>query len=66
MNDKAKIVFAGYCNLSYEDRKEFRLALRGFEDKNFEEKQKVKKQISESVSKISLGPISEVCPCCGR
>ena len=61
MDKKTFYVTKGYSELDYSQRKEVRDFMDDFDAKEYKER----KPLMESLAK-SLGPVSSICPCCGR
>lgn len=62
MNKKTYKVIKGYSELSYSERKEIREQIEKFDEKEFDERNKLIKGLFESV-----GPLDQdSCPCCGK
>ncbi|MBB3965830.1 hypothetical protein [Rhizobium metallidurans] len=60
MNEELRKVIKGYAKLSLKDQEEFRKRLNGSIETG---------RINESVEKseqITMGPLGNGCPCCGR
>lgn len=54
-------VFQGYLDLDRSAQRRFLKKLREYEDGSYTEK----KEIAENI-RITLGPVTDVCPCCGK
>lgn len=54
-------VFNGYLALDSDGQRRFRRELRKYEDGSYTEQKEIRENI-----RIALGPLEEVCPCCGR
>lgn len=66
MNERTRLVFAGFLKLTTSEKADFIKEIREYYDKS-ELEQRVIENLTESVvRKAVLGPLSGGCPCCGR
>jgi hypothetical protein len=61
MNDKTKRVMSGLLNLSDSERTEVEEGLRSYRSKSIGEQERYKTEL-----RVTSGPVSSSCPCCGR
>jgi hypothetical protein len=65
MDQKTKVVFLGWLNLSEKQRQDLLGAVRDFERQPSFKKESQLKEHRGAV-KHYLGPVGSGCPCCGR
>lgn len=64
MTNRVLFVFHGWLELSEEERKEFDRQVRDYNSEIL--KSRVEKSINEQFARVHLGPVGNVCTCCGR
>ncbi len=66
MNDKTKQVFNGWLKLASYERSAFEEAVQKYERANYSDQKEINESVGSRIAKIYTGPLSSVCPCCGR
>ena len=59
MSSKAEIVFRGWVQLSLAEKQEFQQACTQYIQAPWREQERI-------IEKAVLGPVTTVCPCCGK
>ncbi len=65
MNERTRIVFNGFLELTQSEQQEFISAVINHSRMTEVEKRLVESE-TKSMTRVSLGPLGNVCPCCGR
>ena len=65
MNNKTKIVFNGWLQLSQAERQQFQIGVQDFNTGTQEKKVELTES-TRGVMKMETGPLGHGCPCCGR
>jgi hypothetical protein len=66
VNNRTRLVFLGWTNLTSSEKAELVKKINEYEDMTPREKE-TEERFQESVKGVDLGPLSSTtCPCCGR
>lgn len=66
MNDRIKLVLAGFLDLTPEEQQVFVAEVNKHYERTPMEKRAYKSHIRGDVLKMETGPLPAGCPCCGR
>jgi len=66
MNDKTRLVYRGFTELSATERSELVKAVNEFIEADPAKRVAINESLGNTVSKMDLGPMGGTCPCCGR
>lgn len=66
MNEKTKLVFRGWLELTADEQQQLSHAIRQYNEKLFSEQRALQADLHKSVTRMQTGPLGQTCPCCGR
>jgi hypothetical protein len=66
MNDRTRLVFAGFLKLTPSEQADFIRAVKDYYDKSESEQRTIEGFTERQATKAVLGPLDSGCPCCGR
>ncbi len=65
MNEKTRQVFNGWLHLTASEQAELEREIRSYRVQYPSEQVRIRESVDRA-SKMHLGPVSEVCACCGK